>query len=303
MKTGKKFILTVVIFIFFISSAAFADTVVLKNGRELKVAKTWQEGDQLCFIFHGMKVGIPQSKISRIESDSEDQNKAIARKNQAKYDLKRISRKSAEDLTRGPAEDTARTDSDSSGAAIPTQPCSAIRKDGFCDLQWGRKVSSVDGLKIRQTISDLDDVAEYVRPKDFLKIGDAALESVIYSFWQDQLYTVTVWTKDYSNFTALRDAVFKELGPGIRNDSTRERYLWSDALSDIMLDYTQDGRHGMLWLRSKELDHRCKSSQLKGPASYLKWMRSRDLVFSRTTPGKNGPCGALRALFIWYIYR
>ena len=263
------------IFIFSIVSAAFADTVVLKNGRELKVAKTWQEGDQLCFIFHGMKAGIPQSKISRIENDSDDRNTSIARKNIVKDDLKRIDRKSAEDVTRGQAEGTAQTDSDSSGAVIPTQPCPAIRKDGFCDLQWGRTASSVEGLRIRQSISDLDDVVEYVRSIDFLKIGDAALESVVYSFWQDQLYTVTVWTRDYSNFIALRDAVFKEFGPGIRNDSTRERYLWSDALSDIMLDYTQDGRYGMLWLRSKELDRRCKSSQLKGPASYLKWMRSR----------------------------
>ncbi len=180
MKSGKKFILTVLIFIFSIVSAAFADTVVLKNGRELKVAKTWQEGDQLCFIFHGMKAGIPQSKISRIENDSDDRNTSIARKNIVKDDLKRIDRKSAEDVTRGQAEGTAQTDSDSSGAVIPTQPCPAIRKDGFCDLQWGRTVPSVEGLRIRQSISDLDDVVEYVRPKDFLKIGDAALESVIY---------------------------------------------------------------------------------------------------------------------------
>jgi hypothetical protein len=275
MKSGKKFILTVVSFILFMVSTVFADTVVLKNGRELKVSKTWQEGDQLCFIFHGVKAGIPHSKISRIESDSDDRNKSIARKKKAKYDLKRISRKSAEDLTRGQAEDTARTDSNASEAVIPSQPCSALRKDGFCDLQWGRKVSSVDGLKIRQTVSDLDDVVEYVRPRDFFKIGDAAMESVIYSFWQDQLYSVTIWTKGYSNFTALRDAVFTEFGPGIRNDSTRERYLWPDAFSDIMLDYIQADQYGMLWLRSKELDRRCKSSRLKSPATYLKWMRSR----------------------------
>jgi hypothetical protein len=121
----------------------------------------------------------------------------------------------------------------------------------------------------------LDEVVEYVRPKVFLKIGDAALESVIYAFWRDQLYTVTVWTKGYSNFTTLRDAVFEEFGPGMRNDSTRERYLWSNALSDIMLDYIQDGRYGMLWMRSKEMDRHCRSSQLRGHASYVKWLKSK----------------------------
>jgi len=275
MKSGKKFILIVVIFIFFIVPVTLADTVVLKNGRELRVEKTWPEGDQLCFIFHGMKAGIPQSKISRIESDSDDRNKTIAHKNKTKDNLKRISHTSAEDLTRGQPEDTAQMALNSSGTAIATESCSALRKDGFCDLQWGRKVSGVDGLKKRQTISDLDGVVEYVRPRDFLKIGDAALQSVIYAFWRDQLYTVTIWTKGYSNYTALRDAVFKEFGPSIRNDPARERYLWSDALSDIMLDYIQDGCYGMLWLRSKEMDHQCRSSQLKSHASYLKWMKSK----------------------------
>lgn len=275
MRPGKKFILTVILLICFIVPAAVADTVVLNNGSVLKVEKTWQEGDQLYVIFHGMKAGIPQSKIIRIESDSDDRNKTIVRKDENKTELQRMNHESVEDVTRGHPEDTAQIALNTSGKAIPTEPCFALRKDGFCDLQWGCMVSGVDGLEKRQTISDLDDVVEYIRPKDFLKIGDAALQSVIYAFWRDQLYTVTIWTNGYSNYTALRDAVIKEFGPGIRNDPAREMYLWSDALSDIMLQYIQDSRYGMLWLRSKEMDHQCRSSQLKGPASYLNWMKSK----------------------------
>jgi hypothetical protein len=262
MKSDKKLIVTVVSFLLFISPAALADTIILKNGRELKVEKIWPKGDQLGCIFHGVKVFIPQSKVSRIESSSDD--------------LKALRRESGEDVTRGQAEDTAQAELKASGSVTPIKLYAALRKDGFWDLQWGRKVSSIDGLKKKQTVSDLDDVVEYIRPKDVLRIGDTALVSVNYAFWRDQLYTVTLWTEGYSNFTALRAAAFKKFGPGIRNDSTRERYLWFDALSDIMLDYIQDGRYGMLWLRSKELDHLCRSSQLKGHASYLKWMRSRD---------------------------
>lgn len=262
MKSDKKLIVAVVSFLLFIVPTALADIVILKNGRELKVEKIWRKGDQTCVIFHGMKVVIPQSKISRIESSSDN--------------LKTLPRESGEDVPRGQSEKTAPMDLKASGSVTPTKLSAALRKDGFCDLQWGRKVSSVDGLKKKQTVSDLDDVIEYLRPKDLIQIGDTTLVSVNYAFWRDQLYTVTLWTKGYSNFTALRDVAFKKFGPGIRNDSARERYLWSDALSDIMLDYIQDGRYGMLWLRSKELDHQCRSSQLKGHASYLKWMRSRE---------------------------
>ena len=231
-----------------------------------------------------MKAVIPQSKILRIESDPDDREKTTVRKNKTKDELKNIGRKPAEDVRPGPSEDTAQMDGYSSGSVIPTATCSVLRKDGFCDLQWEQMVSSVAGLEKKQTISDLDGVIEYVRPNEFLNIGDAALESVVYAFWRDQLYTVTAWTKGYSNFTALRETVFKEFGPGVRIDSTRERYLWSDALSDIMLDYVQDGQFGMLWLRSKELDRQCRSSQLKGHASYLKWMRTRNQKSHPTPP-------------------
>jgi hypothetical protein len=275
MKSGKNLLLIVVILISVFIPVALADTVVLKNGRELIVEKSWNEGDQLCFFFHGVKAGIPQSKISRIEINSDHQSINVAHKGKTKDDSKRIDGRFIEDVTRGQPEDTSQIDLNSSLAIIPTVTCTALRKDGFCDLQWGRKVSSVVGLEKKQTISDIDDVVEYVRPRAALDIGNAALESVIYAFWRDHFYTVTVWTKGYSNFTALRDAVFEEFGPGVRNDLKRERYLWSDPLSDMMLDYIQDGSYGMLWLRSKEMDRQCKSSQLKGHASFLKWMNSR----------------------------
>jgi hypothetical protein len=42
-----------------------------------------------------------------------------------------------------------------------------------------------------------------------------------------------------------------------------------------MLEYINESRHGMLWLRSKEMDRQRRSSQLKSHASYLKWMKSK----------------------------
>ena len=243
MKSSKKILLKGLIFFYFLVPGALADTVVLKNGRELKVEKAWAEGDQLCFIFHGIKAGIPQSKVSRVETDSNDRNKTVAGRNQTKDDLKRIVGKSTR-VSPDRIKDAARKSINASETVDPNETCSALRRDGFCDLQWERRLSSVDGLVKKQTVSDLDDVVEYVRPNDILIIGDAALESVIYAFWLDQLYTVTIWTKGCDNFTALREAVFSEFGPGIRNDLTHERYLWSDTLSDIMLDYIPDAQSG-----------------------------------------------------------
>lgn len=262
MKFDKNTIATILIILIFVVPATFADTVILKNGRELEVERTWQEGDKIYCIFRGIKAVLPQSKISRIESNSEK--------------IKTIQHQSGEHVRRNRSDSIVPMVQNASGATTPTELYPALRKDGFHDLTWGRNVSSVDGLKKRQTVSDPADLVEYVRPKDLFKIDDAAVESVVYAFWRDQLYTVTVWTKGYSNFKALRDAAIKKFGPGIRHESTRDRHFWSDTLSDIMLDYIQDGRYGMLWLRSKEIYRQFRSSQLKGHASYLKWMKARD---------------------------
>jgi hypothetical protein len=266
MKSGKKFILTVLIFIFSIVSAAFADTVVLKNGRELKVAKTWQEGDQLCFIFHGMKAGIPQNKVIRIENDSKNQNKIVA---------KRVDMRPQKDVSRAQLNQKAQKASTSRQAVSPTKLLRVLRNDGFGDLIWGVEVSEVDGLEKKEVTRGFDDVIEYVRSQDILKVGDAVLSSIIYSFWRDRLYMVTIWTEEYSNYTALCDKVFKQFGPGHQIHPPREMYLWSGTPSDMMLEYINESRHGMLWLRSKEMDRQRRSSQLKSHASYLKWMKSK----------------------------
>ena len=262
MKFNKNTIATLIIILVFIVPKAFADTVVLKNGKALNVEKVWQEEDKIYCIFNGIKAVLPKSKISRIESNSDN--------------LRTIQPQSGEYTTRNRSDNVVPMGQIAAGAITPKELYPVLRKDGFYDLTWGRNVSGVEGLKKRQTVSDLAEVAEYVRPKDLFKIDNAPMESVIYAFWRDQFYTVTVWTKGYPNFKALRDVAIKKFGPGIRNESTRDRYIWSDTFSDIMLDYIQDSHHGMLWLRSKEIDRQCRSSQLKGHASYLKWMKSRN---------------------------
>ena len=266
MNSGKKFILAVVIFIFFVAPVARADTLVLKNGRELKVEKTWQDGEQIGFVFHGMNVSIPQNKVIRIETDSKNQSKGFS---------KNVDSRSQRVVARAQLNQTPQRASTSRQAVSPTKLQRVLRNDGFGDLTWGVEVSKVDGLEKKRVTGGFDGVIEYVRSQEILEIGDAALSSIIYGFWRDRLYMVTIWTKGYSNFTALRNAVFREFGQGHRNNPARERYLWSDMLSDIMLEYIQEGRYGMLWLRSKEMDRQCRSAQLKGHASYLKWMKSR----------------------------
>ena len=160
--------------------------------------------------------------------------------------------------------------------------------DGFRDLPWGSKLSEA-GMVKAESDTGLAGVVEFVRPHDLLRIGEAELTNIIYSFWHDQLYTVTIWTQNYSNYEALRSAAFERFGEGSRRNESIERYIWSDRLTDRMLEYVKDGEYGMLWMRSRDLDRNLKLSKYDASISYIKWLRSRELERKQTAIDETRP--------------
>jgi hypothetical protein len=257
IKFERNFILAVVLLIIVIAPDAFAEILFLKSGQEIEVEKTWREGDQIFFIFHGIKADIAKSKVSRIDRTPE------IRKRKAS-DLEKIDGDATKDIP--PA---------SSPETIPSAQTSLMRKDGFRDLQWGVHVNEVDGLEMKPAFSSQEETIEYVRPDDTLQIGDAVLASITYTFWRNRLYTVTVWTVDEKNYNALRKVVFEQFGKGRQPDQSLEKYLWSSTATDMMLEYDKVGQLGMLWLRSGEIDRKQKLKKLYSHGALLKWMKSR----------------------------
>lgn len=275
MNSKRNLTPVVVLFIILFPLTTFAEILFLQTGKELEVEKTWQENNQICFNFNGIDACLPPAKVLRIDRTTKYRNKTSAAKNGKKADLKKINSETEIDTSPDQINRGAQAFSATQQMTIPSEQTSVLRKDGFHDLQWGIEVSKVDGLKKRYGFSDSDEVIEYVRPKDILKIGDAQLKTIIYNFWRNRLYTVTIWAVDYSNYTALRDGVIEQFGKSRLADPSHERYLWSSTFTDLMLEYDKNAELGMLWLRSSEMDRNYKMSQMNGPASLLKWMKSR----------------------------
>jgi hypothetical protein len=271
MNRGKFSLTAAVLILILIPPAVRADILYLKNGRQLKVEKAWQDTDQIWFILQGLKASIPQSRVVRIESGHEGPEKFRPPANQGDADKKRIAARPAEKLLPNQLNQAA----GSQTQLLPKQKGLVLRRDGFDDLKWRIRLFAVKGLEKRSTDSGLDDVVEYTRPTDVLKLGDAALTTVVYAFWRDQLYTITLWVQGPGNYTALRTAVFEQFGEGAHVEGTGEKYLWSNDLTDAMLKYDNENRSGMLWMRSSRLDRKIKLAKLSSPTSYLKWMKTR----------------------------
>jgi len=221
-----------------------ADTIILKDGTRLETKRSWEKNGRLIFYMEDLVTSINKSDVERIEKTNIDQ------KIPPHFEK-------AEDANFGTS-------------------------DGFRDLPWGSELSDIAGMAETDTDTGLAGVVGYIRPNDVLRIGEVELKNIIYSFWHDQLYTVTIWTQNYSNYEALRSATFERFGEGSRRNESIERYIWSDKLTDRMLEYIKDGEHGMLWMRSRDLDRKLKLSKYDASISYIKWLRSRELESKQT---------------------
>jgi len=256
-----------------------ADVVVLKTGKKFEVEKVWQENGQIWIVFHGMRAKIPQGKVERIESDSNSDPGKLDLKKEEKAKLKKL-----KEITRSTPQPPPRLQTKSASQTAPTLQPTKIKKDqrrifpneSVSDLRWGTKISAIKGLEKVRDPEGQDGVEEYLLKKENLKFGKATLSSIHYVFWRDRLYIVTIRTEGGSNYTALRDEVYRLFGEGLRVDPSLERYLWTDAPSDMMLQYSKDDQQGLLWLRSREIDRQLKLSKINSHTSYLKWIKSRN---------------------------
>ncbi len=263
------------------SFSARADVVVLKTGKNLEVEKVWRENDQVWLILNGMRAKIPASKVKRIESRSNPKPGVPPTPKVERRDLKPKPVSTPPDTVRRQPAHAAQTASAPNASGLNPDKANVDNKLIFPDknlgsLKWGTQLYALKGLEKIKDAEEPDDVVEYRQKRTNLKLGQAALSSIDYAFWRDRLYMLTIRTRGHIDYLALRSEVFRQFGQGRRADQASERYLWTEAPNDMLLQYSADDEQGLLWLRSCEIDRQYKLSRMRRHASYLKWMKSRN---------------------------
>ena len=276
MILNRLIILAIIATIALSSGPARADVVVLKTGKKVEVEKVWRENEKIWIFYQGMRASIPQSKVERIERKSKNDLNKVNGQKKAKPKEKELT----SPTHRNPAIQQTRHTAQSATMPPPADLKEDQRRifpDGpLNNLLWGIKITEIKGLTKILDASEQEGVAEYFQETIDIKFGQAELSSINYAFWRDRLYMLTILTKGRSNFTALRGEVFRQFGRGLRTEPKLERYVWTEGPNDVLLQYSKDGQQGLLWLRSSELDRQYKLSQIRSPASYLNWIKSRN---------------------------
>jgi hypothetical protein len=105
--------------------------------------------------------------------------------------------------------------------------------DGFRGIKWGTSLDSLAGMRY---FTDIGGQKCYTRKGDILKLGQAELRNISYCFWQGKFCSVIVSCDGVVNYSALKEAVFKQFGVGSQPIKV-EVFVWDGLITGMVLKY------------------------------------------------------------------
>jgi hypothetical protein len=251
-----------------------ADMIVLKDGQNIEVEKASEQEGNIFFYLHGLKMRVSKKAVLRVTKTNNAEPASPAE----------IKGSTAEDKNRSTRRVRVEKIIEAGSLSVETPAGEQrekkqleIRWSGFRDLNWAIGRSTLGRLTEVESGTGREEIKEYVRANEDLKMGKARLDSIVYAFWRHKLYAVTIRAAGHPNYLALRNEVFNRFGIGHKSDQNRELYLWSDSYSDRMLKYVDADQSGLFWMRSKELNRMHQLPQIKTPSASSKSMETKAL--------------------------
>jgi hypothetical protein len=260
--------------------SARADWVILKSGEKFQTDRSWSEDGRLKFRLNGLVVSVPANDVAKVVAPNTASPApaaapipAIVNNTQTGYRELRLQGalqlpppqpqlRSKKTSTKPPPATAASTAAENrKNEPSSNQPTTSPSRRAFRELAWGMRPSSIPGLLLSQTDPAYGGVDEFYHPEEVLQLGPAPITGIVYGFWQNRLYTITVWADGRPSYEKLRRWVLDTYGPGQQSNKSVERRVWYGKGSDRLLEFDEALNTGIFWLRSEKLHARIKQMQ------------------------------------------
>ncbi len=92
--------------------------------------------------------------------------------------------------------------------------------EGFRGIKWGTTIAEV-GAQFTLIEDSTRGTKYYARKDDRLKIGEADVIRILYAFYRDRFFYVSVRFANLANFRPIKETLFAAYGPGNRPNQYR----------------------------------------------------------------------------------
>jgi hypothetical protein len=147
---------------------------------------------------------------------------------------------------------------------FPHRPAPAFvqEPEGFRGIPWGTSIRQLPDMVF---IAQEGHLKFYEKPHDKMKIGEAGVDSIVYGFYKDRLYSVLIYFSSTMNFSRLKETLEQEYGEYQQPNPYVDKYLWYGKRLDLLFTYesvTQKGRIAYLYkpiVEEMEQDEKVKA--------------------------------------------
>jgi hypothetical protein len=141
--------------------------------------------------------------------------------------------------------------------ATPAQTSKLDTTTGFRGQKFGTPFSEFQGLTLEKEEGDLK---QYTKKDENLQIGPVKLETVVYHFFQDKFFAVSLHTQDRDNTLRLLRVAQVAFGPGIEHPNTKEKdeedeldKSWLGKAAEAFFTANPKTEEGSLFIRDNQI--------------------------------------------------
>ncbi len=222
-----------------------ADEIVLDSGERFSSDRIWKENGKIRFNMHGLVVSVNPDEVTNIIRDTASRTTPSPSRGE---EANSPSTPAPQGTIQGQSSPAAHRSPPQAGKQA------VVGGIGIDGIRWQMRPDEIPGIEKIKTDPAYGGIEQYSRPEGRLRLGEALLNGLVFGFWRNRLYTITIWVDGKPAYERLRRAVFQRYGTGRPNKSGLERHVWLEKTTDRLLEFDTDLNTGLFWMRSRDLD-------------------------------------------------
>ncbi len=205
-----------------------ADQVILKTGEKFNTRQRREKDGTIQLFSNGSLISVEKKTVEKIiednNADKKDMNNHTAQKK---------------------------------GQRTPFG-ASGYGNTGLGNFTWGMHPTKIKGLEKIGTDPAYGGVDQYIKTDDITRYGRANLTRIVYEFWKNRLYTITIRADGFTAYKKLKKEAFRLFGNGEMIHGDTEKFIWHTGMTHRLLQYNFNTDTSLLWFRSRDLDTEVK---------------------------------------------